>query len=79
MIKQAVIIAGGKGTRLAPFTDTNPKPMYNINGKPFIYYLIEQIKSFGIYNVIILLGYLRQINYHPPSSSLFFLVNNLIE
>lgn len=37
---QAVIIAGGKGTRLAPFTNTMPKPMYEIDGKPFIDRLI---------------------------------------
>lgn len=60
MIKQAVILAGGLGTRLKPFTDDNPKPMYPINGKPFIGYLIEQIKSFGIENILILLGYMPE-------------------
>ncbi len=58
VIKQAVIFAGGYGKRLAPFTDTNPKPMYPICGKPFIEYLIIQIKSYGITNIVILLGYL---------------------
>ena len=57
-INQAVIFAGGLGKRLKPFTLTNPKPMYPINGKPFIEYLIEQIKDFGIKDIIILLGYL---------------------
>ena len=57
-VKQSVIFAGGLGTRLKPFTLTNPKPMYPINGKPFIEYLILQLKSFGIYDIIILLGYL---------------------
>lgn len=59
-IRQAVILAGGLGTRLKPFTNANPKPMYPINGIPFIEYLILQIKSFGIDNIIILLGYLPQ-------------------
>ena len=39
-IEQAVILAGGYGTRLRPFTDTNPKPMYPFEGKPFLEYLI---------------------------------------
>lgn len=60
MIKQAVILAGGLGTRLKPFTDENPKPMYPINGKPFIGYLVEQIRSFGIDNILILLGYMPE-------------------
>ena len=57
-VKQAVILAGGKGERLKPFTDTMPKPMYPIDGVPFITRLIEQIKEFGIENIVILLGYM---------------------
>ena len=53
-IKQAVIFAGGLGERLKSFTIDNPKPMYHINGKPFMEYLITQIKSFGINDVIII-------------------------
>ena len=59
-ITQCVIFAGGLGERLKPFTLANPKPMYPINGKPFIEYLIEQVKSFGISDIIILLGYLPE-------------------
>ena len=59
-VNQAIIFAGGLGERLKPFTLTNPKPMYPINGKPFIEYLIEQVKSFGITDIIILLGYLHE-------------------
>lgn len=57
-IEQAVIFAGGYGKRLAPFTDTNPKPMYSIAGKPYIEHLVLQVKSFGIDEVVMLLGYL---------------------
>lgn len=59
-IKQAVIFAGGYGKRLAPFTDSNPKPMYPIAGKPYIEHLILQIRDFGIRDVILLLGYLPE-------------------
>lgn len=57
-ITQAVIFAGGLGERLKPFTETNPKPMYRFNGKPFLEYLVEQISGWGIREIIILLGYL---------------------
>ena len=59
-LRQAVIIAGGLGTRMKPFTDTNPKPMYPFYGKPFIQYLVEQVRDFGIKKVLILLGYLPE-------------------
>lgn len=57
MVEQAVILAGGRGTRLEPFTDTNPKPMYVVNGKPFLEYLILQVKSFGITDILLLVGW----------------------
>ena len=57
-INQAIILAGGYGTRLKPYTDTNPKPMYPFEGKPFLEYLINQVKDFGITNILLLLGYL---------------------
>lgn len=60
IINQAVILAGGFGTRLKPFTDTMPKSLYPINNIPFIDYLINQVKSFGIDNILILLGYLPE-------------------
>lgn len=59
-ISQAVIFAGGLGNRLRPFTDNNPKPMFPIQGKPFLQYLIEQIKNWNIRDIIILLGYLPE-------------------
>lgn len=55
---QAVILAGGKGTRLRPLTYQIPKPMVAIHGKPFLCHQLELIKSFGINNVILLIGYL---------------------
>ena len=59
-ISQAVIFAGGYGKRLAPYTDSNPKPMYPIADKPFIEHLILQVRSFGISDVVMLLGYLPE-------------------
>ncbi len=56
-ITQAVILAGGRGERLIPLTDTIPKPMAPINRVPFLDYLIHSIVQAGIKNILILLGY----------------------
>ncbi|MCR5626590.1 MAG: HAD-IIIA family hydrolase [Lachnospiraceae bacterium] len=60
-IKQAVILAGGRGERLKPFTDNAPKPMYPVGGTPFLYRLIEQVKGFGINKILLLLGYKAEV------------------
>jgi D-glycero-D-manno-heptose 1,7-bisphosphate phosphatase len=59
-VTQAVILAGGLGTRLKPFTDTNPKPMFPIGGIPFIDYLVRQLRAFGMEEALVLLGYLPE-------------------
>lgn len=55
---QAVILAGGRGSRLRPLTDTRPKPMIEFHGKPFLAYLIELLRAQGFGRVLLLLGYL---------------------
>lgn len=59
-IKQAVILAGGRGERLRPLTDTIPKPLVQVCGRSFLEYLIELLKENGITEVLILLGYLPE-------------------
>jgi histidinol-phosphate phosphatase family protein len=59
-VTQAVILAGGRGTRLRPLTDTVPKPMILMNGKPFLEYLVELLKENGICEIVLLLGYLPE-------------------
>jgi len=58
---QAVILAGGRGTRLRPITNSIPKPMIMFHGKPFLEYLIIQLKEQGIKKVLLLLGYLPDV------------------
>jgi D-glycero-D-manno-heptose 1,7-bisphosphate phosphatase len=58
---QAVILAGGRGTRLLPLTLHRPKPMVEILGKPFLEYQIEQLREQGFKRVLLLLGYLPEI------------------
>lgn len=58
----AIILAGGKGTRLQSVVSDRPKPMADINGKPFLYYLLKHITSFKeISNIILSVGYKREI------------------
>jgi D-glycero-D-manno-heptose 1,7-bisphosphate phosphatase len=58
---QAVILAGGRGTRLQPITDTRPKPMVEFHGRPFLEYVIEMLRDQGIERVLLLLGYLPDV------------------
>ena len=57
-IKQAVILCGGLGTRLRPITNFLPKPMVEINYKPFLWYLLNQLSNNGIKRFLLLTGYL---------------------
>jgi len=57
---KAVVIAGGRGTRLRPFTDSIPKPMMLVNGKPFLLYLLENLKGNGILDFVFCVGYLGE-------------------
>lgn len=59
-VSQAVILAGGRGTRLLPLTKDLPKPMIEFQGKPFLEYLIELLKEQGVQRVLFLLGYLPE-------------------
>jgi MurNAc alpha-1-phosphate uridylyltransferase len=59
------LLAGGLGTRIAEEYRDIPKCMIDINGKPFIAYVLENIKKFGFEQVVILAGHLAEpmINY----------------
>jgi len=59
-LRQAVILCGGLGVRLRPLTDNLPKPMVRVNEKPFLEYLIEQLKANGIVRILLLTGYKKE-------------------
>ncbi|HEY4475628.1 MAG TPA: nucleotidyltransferase family protein [Candidatus Paceibacterota bacterium] len=55
MIKKAIILAGGAGTRLYPVTLETPKPLLTVNRKPIINYLIELFRSHGVEEVKVII------------------------
>jgi len=57
MIKQAIVLAGGFGTRLQTVVQDVPKPMALINGRPFLDYQLNYLKSFDIQEIIFSVGY----------------------
>ena len=58
---KAVILAGGKGTRLKPYTAVLPKPLLPIGEQPILEILISRLSSAGIRNVIISVGHLAEL------------------
>ena len=56
-VRQAVIMVGGKGTRLRPLTETCPKPILPVLDRPCLDYLIESLAKGGITHIILACGY----------------------
>ena len=57
---KAVILAGGLGTRLQPYTNSLPKPMLLLGEKPILEYLIEWIRKNGVKEIVLCVSYLRK-------------------
>ena len=56
----ALILAGGRGERLRPLTDTIPKPMISVAGKPILSHQLEWLRSGGVTDAIFLVGHLSE-------------------
>jgi NDP-sugar pyrophosphorylase family protein len=69
---QAVILAGGLGTRLKPITEQIPKGMVLVNRKPFLFHLLQCLKSDGIDDIILCTGHLGEkiIDYFKDGSKM---------
>ena len=60
-IDVAVIMAGGKGSRLRSITnDEIPKPMVPVNGKPLLEYQVDKLKAYGIKKIVMIVGHLGE-------------------
>ena len=57
---KAVILAGGLGTRLKPYTNSLPKPMLPLGEKPILEHLIEWVRKNGVKEIVLCVSYLRK-------------------
>ncbi|MBQ5363476.1 MAG: nucleotidyltransferase family protein, partial [Bacteroidales bacterium] len=57
---EVIILAGGLGTRLRSVVSDVPKCMAPVDGKPFLWYLLEHLRLFNVTHVILSVGYLRE-------------------
>jgi mannose-1-phosphate guanylyltransferase len=58
---QAIVLVGGKGTRLRPLTETVPKPALTLVDRPFLAYMIEWLSAHGVEDVILACGFLPDV------------------
>ena len=58
---KAIILAGGKGARLAPYTKILPKPLMPIDDMPILEVLLRQMKSSGVRDVVLTVGHLSEL------------------
>jgi NDP-sugar pyrophosphorylase family protein len=56
-----VILAGGKGTRLAPYTTVLPKPLMPVADMPILEVVIRQLRHYGFRNVVVSVGHLSEL------------------
>jgi len=69
---EAMILSGGRGTRLRPITDSIPKPLIPLNNTPLISWSIKYLKKYGITDIILCNGYKsKQIERYLKSKNNF--------
>lgn len=61
LVTKAMILAAGRGERLRPYTDTCPKPLLEIGGKPIIFYHLEALATAGFDQVVINVSWLGEM------------------
>lgn len=80
MVKKAIILAGGFGTRLKEVVADQPKPMADINGKPFLEIIVKQLLKLGIKEIIFSLHYMPEkiISYfsknYSPINKFYYII-----
>lgn len=58
---QVILMVGGLGTRLKPLTDSTPKPMLNVGGKPILQTIVEKFAAHGFINIVMCVNYKSHI------------------
>lgn len=60
MITQALVFAAGRGERLRPLTDTTPKPLVDVGGKPLIVWHLEKLAAAGVRDIVVNTSHLAE-------------------
>lgn len=81
---KAIILAAGVGSRIRPLTNNKPKSLLNINGKPILQRMIENIEAVGISEVLVITGYLEEqiktfVKINFPTLSVEYIRNNTFD
>lgn len=78
---KVVIMAGGKGTRIASIKDDVPKPMIEIGGKPILQWQIENLRACGLTDIILVIGHLGNViqDYFKDGSSFGVNISYFVE
>lgn len=58
---EAIVLVGGLGTRLRPLTETVPKPMVDVAGRPFLEYVLDTLVDEGVSRVCLAVGYKAEV------------------
>jgi dTDP-glucose pyrophosphorylase len=78
LIRKAIVLAAGRGTRMGGLTENLPKPMLPIAGKPMLEHIVDRLRGAGIDDILVAVGYRREvIEAHFPS--LNFVTQEVVE
>lgn len=61
MLKKVLISAAGRGTRMLHLSKDRPKHLIEVNGRPFLYYLLKNLKEAGFNDFILVVGYKKEM------------------
>ncbi len=59
-VEKALILAAGRGTRMGSITDSIPKPMVAVRGKPILQHIVEGLRTAGIKQILVIVGYRKE-------------------
>jgi NDP-sugar pyrophosphorylase family protein len=60
-VTKAVVLAAGRGTRMRELTDSIPKPMVEVGGKPILAHIVERLRVAGVLKILIIIGYRKEV------------------
>jgi NDP-sugar pyrophosphorylase family protein len=82
MIGKAMLLAAGRGTRMRELTEDLPKPMLPIHGRPMIEYIVRRLQDAGIHEILIVVGYRRELieeHFRSGFNGISFVVQEVVE